>query len=545
MFKNLVIAFIIGLLSIVVVMSCSSGSSSTPNTNIYNLRAMLVKDVRFALTGTDNYGGTWEAVYSRTFSGDDFVNGVPVTKMSVYTYVKHIDSGTEVSGTSIEKYTSEGNMLEEVHDGIICSLTSNPDPIPTDTRVGDYGKITSTYDCSDGNTFTMDWALSDGGNGNAIAALSFVHKNSSENTIAIETDKYTITPDNEFVSLEVDINYIEDGITIHLKGNVDSTNVGLHGTYKRALFSYGNGVSLSSMADMVFLDGNVSMEGLFSTPDGANQVITLSGTYTEETDSSFIIHFGGSEVLGQLHDGGESYITTKVDSTTRQSISVGIKAGNSGYTNASLNGDYKSIMFAFSNGVPMSSMADMTFDGVDNLSITSINSTPYGITHTVETGTYVVKDDGTYIFQIGETEIVGLLDKDGKLSVAAGVDDNSTQIIVVGMKAGNTGYSNASLNGVYKRVLFAFSNGVSLSSYADMIFDGNGNITVDDVYSSPYGANQTRNMVGTYDVNDDGTFIFYFGTVEVIGLLHEDGKSYIATRVDSNSTQAITIGVKK
>ena len=323
------------------------------------------------------------------------------------------------------------------------------------------------------------------------------------------------------------------------------TDNSLSGTYKRALFSYSNGVPLSSIADMVFEDGNVSMNGLFSRPDGANQVITLSGTYTEETDSSFIIHFGGSEVLGQLHDGGESYITAKVDSTTKQSISVGIKAGNSGYTNASLDGDYKSIMFTFSNGVPMSSMADMTFDGVGNLSIASINSTPYGITNTVEAGTYVVNYDGTYIFQIGETEIVGLLDNDGKLSVAAGVDDNSTQIIAVGMKAGNSGYSNASLNGVYKRVLFVYSNGTPLSSYADMTFDGSGNITVDDLYSTPFEANATRSNIGTYSVNTDGTFTFHFGTVEVVGLLHEDGKSYIATRIDSNVTQAITIGVKK
>ena len=39
--------------------------------------------------------------------------------------------------------------------------------------------------------------------------------------------------------------------------------------------------------------------------------------------------------------------------------------------------------------------------------------------------------------------------------------------------------------------------------------------------------------------------ILHFGTVKVVGLLHEDSKSYIATRVDSNVTQAITIGVKK
>lgn len=166
-----------------------------------------------------------------------------------------------------------------------------------------------------------------------------------------------------------------------------SSKITLDGSYKRVLISYGATGPLSSIADMVFDDGNVSMDSLFNTPSDANQTMALSGTYTEDSDSSFIINFGDNEVLGQLHEGGEAYITAKVDSTTKQSISVGIKAGNSGYTNASLNGDYKSIMFAFSERVPVSSMSDMTFDGEGNLSMTSTNSSPGGITQTVDTGT--------------------------------------------------------------------------------------------------------------------------------------------------------------
>ena len=324
-----------------------------------------------------------------------------------------------------------------------------------------------------------------------------------------------------------------------------SSKVTLDGSYQRVLFSYSATEPMSSIADMVFDDGNVSMDGLFNRPSGANQILTFSGTYAEEADSSFIIDFGDGEVLGQLHEGGESYITVKVDDTAKQSISVGIKAGNSGYTNASLNGDYKRIMFAFFNGVPVSSMADMTFDGEGTFSIASIYSSPSGITNTVEAGTYVVNPDGTYIFQIGETEIVGLLDKDGKLAVAAGVDDNNSQIIAVGMKAGNSGYSNASLNGTYKRALLRFSNGDARSSYADMTFDGNGNLIVDDLFSTSNEANQTEIVSGTYAVNDDGTFTLHFGTDEVIGLLHEDGESYIAARVDSTEIQEISIGVKK
>jgi len=338
------------------------------------------------------------------------------------------------------------------------------------------------------------------------------------------------------------------------KADDDFTNSSFDGLYKKVLLRYGgSGISTSSITDMTFDgEGGVVAEGFQSTsiPNGAEQpVYNDTIRYSVAPDGSYTFTFpDGGEVVGQLHEDGKSYIHAKVDNNNTQVIVAGIKAESSGFTDASFEGVYKRVLFAFSNGVPRSSIGDLTFDGEGNVSLEAINSTPYGANQPISNSwRYSVNSDGSYTFTFPNGgEVVGQLHEDGKSFIASKIDNNNTQVIIAGIKTGTKNdFSNASFKGVYKRIVFAFGNGVPRSSIGDLTFDGKGNVSLESINSTPDGANQYFTNSWRYSVNPDGSFIFTFDNGgEAVGQLHEDRKSFIAAKIDDNNTQRVIIGIQ-
>lgn len=331
-----------------------------------------------------------------------------------------------------------------------------------------------------------------------------------------------------------------------LKAADNFSTASLNGLFKRSVISYNNGIPVSAFANIEF-DGEGSMviEDTFSTPYGANQTRTLTGTYTVSKDGSLIFNINGQEKVGFFHEDKGSYIVTDINSSTPQMLAAGIKDGYGGYTKASLQGTYKRVLFSFVNGTPRSSIAELTFDGNGNASIVGIASTPNGTSDINNTWTYDVADDGSFTFNFANgTELIGQLHDNGNSYIGSKVDMNSTQVIIAGVKTGGDDFNDASFDGVYKRVAFAFQdNSISQSSIADITFDGNGKVRMDGVWSTPFSTDN-RVVEGSYAVASDGSFSLYFGPNEAVGQLHEDTNSYIATRVDSNNTQSVSIGIK-
>ncbi len=303
------------------------------------------------------------------------------------------------------------------------------------------------------------------------------------------------------------------------------SNASFNGTYKKVLLRY----NYSAISDMIF-DGEggvVATNVFFSTPGGIGQGDGNEATYSVNPDGSYTFSFG-SGVEGQLYEDGKSYIHASVNNSNSQVIVAGIKAGGSGYTAANFTGTYKRVGFAFQNGVPVPSIADVTLDGSGNVHIEGIESTPGGIVPINMDGTYIVEDDGSFTFNFGGS-LVGQLHENSKSYIGARVDTNNTQMIEVGIKTGKQGFSNASMRGVYRRVLFGFNNEGPWSSIADYSFDGKGNVSMEGVKSSPAGANQPMSGAWKYDVSSDGSFKFlYPGGGEALGQLHEDKNSFIA-----------------
>lgn len=323
------------------------------------------------------------------------------------------------------------------------------------------------------------------------------------------------------------------------------TNASFNGTYKKVLLGYesSSGMSKSAITDMIF-DGEgevVVGEGFMSVsiPDGANLPVGgNTGTYFVNPDGSYTFSFGGG-VVGQLYEDTKSYIHTKVNNSNSQVIVAGIKTGNSGYTDASFNGTYKRVGFAIHNGTPVPSLADVTLDGNGNVHIEGINSTPEGIIPINMDGTYIVEDDGSFTFTFGGS-LMGQLHEDSKSYIGAKIDNNNTQMIVVGVKIGKKGFNNARMKGVYRRVMFGFNNDGPWSSIADLTFDGKENVSMEGVKSSPAGANEPISGAWKYFVSPDGSFKFIYPSGgEALGQLHEDKKSFIAV-----TGAAIIIGTK-
>lgn len=339
------------------------------------------------------------------------------------------------------------------------------------------------------------------------------------------------------------------------KSAKEFSTASFYGLYKKVLLRYdGSGISTSSITDMTFDgEGGVVAEGFksTSTPNGAEQpVYNDSIIYSVEPDGSYTFTFSdGGELIGQLHEDKKSYIHAKIDNNNTQVIVAGIKAERSDFTNSSFNGVYKRVLFAFSNGIPRSSIGDLTFDGEGNVNLEAIDSTPYGANQDINNSwSYSVDPEGsfTYTFNNGG-EVLGQLHENRRSFIATRIDNNNTQVIVAGIKTGiKNNFSNASFKGVFKRILFAFENGVPRSSIGDLTFDGKGNVSLESINSTPDGANQYFSNSWRYSVNPDGSFIFIFNNgSEAIGQLHEDRKSFIAAKVDDNNTQRIVIGIQK
>ena len=185
----------------------------------------------------------------------------------------------------------------------------------------------------------------------------------------------------------------------------------------------------------------------------------------------------------------------------------------------------KRVGLIFKNRIVRTSIADITFNGNGYMHIEGVRSSPGspGNVIPINKGSkYIVEPDGSFTF--GDS-FIGQLHEDLKSYIVTQVDDNNTQMISVGFKTGKTGFNNASLKGVYRRVMFTFKNNVPVSSIADATFDGKGKVTIEGIRSSPDGDNQPFSNAFSYTVYHDGSLAF--SDSQPLGQLHEDKNSYI------------------
>ena len=214
----------IGLAGMLFLSGCGGGSSGNstpvtpPNNNVYNLRAVnLAAPLTAMLQGGYSNGVTGSLFLYKANYGNDVVDGIPVTVM-----------GSDVSITLDNGYTAqdfgfsfidENGFMRAFDDTLaLCVLTSAPQVVPTDAKVGATSPGSSVYKCDNNTIRTASWSLTDAGNGNAYYTFDTVITGAlqSENTTTV-----TITPASSPIYYKLDLNIIAQGITGSFEGDVD------------------------------------------------------------------------------------------------------------------------------------------------------------------------------------------------------------------------------------------------------------------------------------------------------------------------------------
>lgn len=106
-------------------------------------------------------------------------------------------------------------------------------------------------------------------------------------------------------------------------------NASLSGVYYSSTFNKNNSdtaPTTSSIEKLTFDgNGNFTVDQIFGRSSGANQTQSGSGTYTVNADGTFTITFGPDIVNGRLSADAKTFVTARVNSTTTQNISTGVK----------------------------------------------------------------------------------------------------------------------------------------------------------------------------------------------------------------------------
>ena len=210
-----------------------------------------------------------------------------------------------------------------------------------------------------------------------------------------------------------------------------------------------------------------------------------------------------------------------------------------------LNGVYYMAELNINSGGESSSISEIIFDGNGNFTFEQIYGDKDGGNQNQSgSGAYEVKVDGSCTFTIDGEVTDARLSSDSRTFVAARINSKSVHNVSVGVKAGTGGFSKASLNGVYYMSGLNINSDGESSSISEIIFDGNGNFTFEQIYGDKDGGNQNQSGSGAYEVKVDGSCTFTIDGEVTDARLSSDSRTFVAARINSKSVHNVSVGVK-
>ena len=196
----------------------SSGDSTPPNTNVYNLSAInTIAPVSGLLEGGYSNGITGSLFLSRTNTGNDFVNGISVSKIKTDTSIT-LSNGYTSKSSSTALVDDNGFTLANNGTDANCTLTSNTQVIPTTASIGATSSATAIYSCDNSTIRAFTWKLLDAGGGNAYYIIDAVITGAAQSK---STTTLTITPQNTATYYKVYVDVIASGITGTFSGAIN------------------------------------------------------------------------------------------------------------------------------------------------------------------------------------------------------------------------------------------------------------------------------------------------------------------------------------
>jgi hypothetical protein len=227
---------------------------------------------------------------------------------------------------------------------------------------------------------------------------------------------------------------------------------------------------------------------------------SISGPYTSAV--------GGAMTLGTDSGGvsadGNTILIANLQAGTIPSVAVEIKQGQTNFTNADFSGIYQVVSITGSGD--SGSSLTLTADGAGSYSGNLVQNNAGAITSSAVSGAYSVAADGSLtITPASGSPLSGGISADGETLVLSQLTAGQPSAFVVGIKQGQTNFTNADVIGTYNIVNYTGNS----AELATLSFDGAGNFS-GTTTSNGAGTISNSSITGTYAVAADGTLTVWF-----------------------------------
>jgi len=292
-----------------------------------------------------------------------------------------------------------------------------------------------------------------------------------------------------------------------MMGSSDVTNVAVSCTLNRFTgfvsgpYRYTDISGIDARSGPVVFDGVGGYSGSFVlNTSGVISSGSISGPYTAAV--------GGAVTLGGYSGGvsadGNTIVSANLQAGNAPSVNVEIKQGQTNSTNADFTGIYQvvSIDGFADSGSSLTLTADGAGSYSGNLGV---------ITNGAVSGTYSVAADGSLtITPASGSPLSGGISADGRTLVLSQLTAGQLSAFAVGIKQGQTNFTNADVVGTYKIVNYTRYT----AELATLDFDGagnfNGTTTRNGLGPNLLGTISDFPVTGTYTVAADGTLTVVF-----------------------------------
>jgi hypothetical protein len=189
-----------------------------------------------------------------------------------------------------------------------------------------------------------------------------------------------------------------------------------------------------------------------------------------------------------------------------------------------------------------STLLTLTFDGAGNISGSAVQDFSGTISSTPTSATYTVSADGALTIQPTDGPLLtGGVSADGNTLVLTQITSGDSPGIAVGVKQGQSTFTDASVKGTYQMTVMN-SSGMQ-STLLTLTFDGAGSISGSAVQDLS-GTISSTTTSATYTVSADGALTIQPTDGPLLtGGVSADGNTLVLTQITSGDSPGIAIGV--
>ncbi len=242
-------------------------------------------------------------------------------------------------------------------------------------------------------------------------------------------------------------------------------------------------------------------EGVVSGPSA------LGGTYTVAGDRNTSLDFGTLVTFAGWTNAGGTMVATGSVTPGSDPVSLALLKLGTGFSNASLNGDYHFNGFGVTvNGTTAGHFGKANFDGAGSIAFnTGVNTEGTITPPSASVGTYTVAADGQVTLTRNGFTYAGSILPGGGLVLVAGPTQNTSDPAAFAFLPVSSGATNAQLSGTYQ-IIGIERDGTGYTSLSGaVVADGAGALTATFTRNSDGTVTGSGPDVVSFSVAADGT----------------------------------------